>query len=456
MDNKAHNPSMQDEHTVSVSEQSALLHNLKRLAVLRLITCSGIAFSLWMLGQAFGSELQLLAPQLPNQQIISAWGILLLLTLLSLLNLWRARSGRAQAQGLYSQEMFVYLLLDSLLIVSLIYFTGGANNPFITYLLVPIVISASTLSWLSTWVLCVLAMSAYGLLLFVYQPLAALDVVMAQLGLSMHIVGMWLTFVLSALFIAYFVVNMAWDLRFTARQAAYFREQSIQNEHVMLLASQAASTAHEIGSPLTTLKVLSHELSLEKNLSTEAQDDLLLMKQQIELCQEKLQQLTNETQLEASQAQPLTAFIRSALEQWLLMSPQGEYTWSKQPSSQKGSPDVSYPHVLMQAIINLLDNANKHSGAPIKLSLSWNKTHWSLTIEDSGPGLADDFQLPNSPMDSQNGLGIGLLLSHSSIQRLGGQVTLENRTTDTSKNQEPKIGSTPTSGCLTKITVPFS
>lgn len=453
MSNQAHNQSPQGAQAVSSAEQTALLHNLKRLAVLRLITCSGIAFSLWMLGQAFGSELQLLAPQLPSQQIVSAWAILLLLTLLSLLNLWRARSGRAQAQGLYSQEMFAYLLLDSLLIASLIYFTGGANNPFITYLLVPIVISASTLSWLSTWVLCVLAMSAYGLLLFIYQPLAALDVVMAQLGLSMHIVGMWLTFVLSALFIAYFVVNMAWDLRFTARQAAYFREQSIQNEHVMLLASQAASTAHEIGSPLTTLKILSHELSLDKNLSTDAQDDLVLMKQQIELCQEKLQQLTNETQLEASQAQPLTEFIRSALEQWLLMSPQGEYKWTdslEKTAADKDSPDVSYPHVLMQAIINLLDNAHKHSGAPIELSLSWNKTHWSLNIEDSGPGLADDFQLPNSPMDSQNGLGIGLLLSHSSIQRLGGQVTLENRVTDALQKSEQ------TSGCLTNITVPFS
>ena len=449
MINKAHNQSPEGAQAVSSAEQTALLHNLKRLAVLRLITCSGIAFSLWMLGQAFGSELQLLAPQLPSQQIVSAWAILLLLTLLSLLNLWRARSGRAQAQGLYSQEMFAYLLLDSLLIASLIYFTGGANNPFITYLLVPIVISASTLSWLSTWVLCVLAMSAYGLLLFIYQPLAALDVVMAQLGLSMHIVGMWLTFVLSALFIAYFVVNMAWDLRFTARQAAFFREQSIQNEHVMLLASQAASTAHEIGSPLTTLKVLSHELSLDKNLSADAQDDLVLMKQQIELCQEKLQQLTNETQLEASQAQPLTAFIRSALEQWLLMSPQGEYKWTETP--EDNSPDVSYPHVLMQAIINLLDNAHKHSGAPIELYLSWNNTHWSLNIEDSGPGLADDFQLPNSPMNSQNGLGIGLLLSHSSIQRLGGQVTLENRATNDLKKE-----STATSGCLTNITVPFS
>ena len=458
MDNKANIQSPTLGQAVSVSEQSALLHNLKRLAVLRLITCSGIAFSLWMLGQAFGSELQLLAPQRPSEQIISAWGILLLLTLLSLLNLWRARSGRAQAQGLYSQEMFAYLLLDSLLIVSLIYFTGGANNPFITYLLVPIVISASTLSWLSTWVLCVLAMSAYGLLLFIYQPLAALDVVMAQLGLSMHIVGMWLTFVLSALFIAYFVVNMAWDLRYTARQAAFFREQSIQNEHVMLLASQAASTAHEIGSPLTTLKVLSHELSLEKNLSTDAQDDLVLMKQQIELCQEKLQQLTNETQLEMSPAQPLTHFIRNALEQWLLLSPSGEYQWQNKEALNQTAPEVRYPQVLMQAIINLLDNAAKHSGAPIQLDLSWDNASWTLTIEDSGPGLHENFQLPNSPVDSQNGLGIGLLLSHSSIQRLGGQVTLENRTTEHLQTNHPESNkdSIATSGCLTNITVPFS
>lgn len=398
----------------ALNQTDALHHNLKRLAVLRLITCSGVAFALWALGR--GST--------PDESILSAWAILTLMTLLSLINLWRANHVQGGA-SLFQQELFIYLLLDTLLIASLIYFTGGANNPFITYLLVPIVISAATLSWFSTWILCVLAMSAYGLLLFIYEPLAALDIVLAQIGLSMHIVGMWLTFILSALFIAYFVFNMAWDLKHASKQAAHFREQSIQNENVMLLASQAASTAHEIGSPLTSLKILAHELSLEKDLSDDAQQDLSLMQKQIDLCQLKLQQLTDQTALHNdAPEQPLHDFINECLQQWLLMNPKGQYQWQKE---HVNTPNVQYPLVLQQAIINLLDNAQKASQQAVDLTLSWDNENWQLLIQDFGEGIKDDFELPQKPMASENGLGIGLLLSHSSIQRLGGKVSLQNR-----------------------------
>jgi len=406
---------------MDTSAPSALIHNLKRLAVLRLITCSGIALALWFFGQEPAS----------NLQRFSAWGILVLMTLLSLLNLWRARSHNA-----LPHEMFSYLLIDTLLIVALMYFSGGANNPFITYLLVPIVISAATLSWLMTWLLCVLAMLAYGGLLFFYEPLASLEYQLAQLGLSQHIVGMWLTFVLSSLFIAYFVVEMALENRFQNQQMAQYREQSIQGEHLMLLASQAASTAHELGSPLTTLKVLTQELRLQAQ-DEQTQADLDLMHQQIELCKDKLKQLSQHQQLEQSSQQALHLFIHHALEQWLLMRPMGQYIWQ---TNHDTSPEVQYPQVLQQAIINLLNNAFDASQSTIELSLSWNKRHWSLNILDHGPGVAEEFTLPSAPMDSLQGLGIGLLLSHSSIQRLGGQVTLSNQPL----------------GCLTSIEIPFN
>jgi len=220
---------------------------------------------------------------------------------LSILNLHRARH-----QRIYKYEIFSYLLVDSFLIIFLMYFTGGANNPFITYLLVPIVISAATLSWLSTWVLTMIAMIAYGLLLFFYMPLYPLDKQLAELGLSFHIIGMWFTFTLSSLFIAYFVVEMGLDLKHQEQQTAYFREQSIQNEHLMLLASQAASTAHEIGTPLTTLKVINHDLILDDSLSSDIKQDLAIMNDQINLCHEKLKKLTRQTQLEQSESKPLT------------------------------------------------------------------------------------------------------------------------------------------------------
>ena len=402
---------------------SELIYNLRRLAILRLITCVGIMVSLLILGFDINHQFQ--------QQ--AAWGILSLMTILSLVNLSRARAQKALAY-----EVFSYLLIDSVLIVALMYFTGGANNPFITYLLVPIVISAATLSWVLTWILCVLAMLAYGGLLFFYVPLASLNSQLAQLGLSLHIVGMWLTFVLSALFIAYFVVEMALQSRHQAKQVAHFREQSIQNEHLMLLASQAASTAHELGTPLTTLKILTHEL-LQQAKDKDSQADLELMLNQIDLCKNKLNNLSQQDSLKQSPCQDLMSLIDNTLQQWLLMRPSAEYHWQEKIASS--SPTAQYPQVLQQAIINLLDNAMDASKDSLRISLNWGKESWAFQIKDTGHGLHQEFTLPNSPVNSQQGMGIGLMLSHSSIQRLGGKVTMVN----------DKSG-----GCLTEIKMPFS
>jgi two-component system sensor histidine kinase RegB len=354
--------------------------------------------------------------------------------LLSLLNLWRAKHNQAAPY-----ELFAYLLADTLLIAALIYVSGGANNPFITYLLVPIVISAATLSWAMTWLLCMLSMALYGFLLFFYFPLPALDHHLAHAGLSFHIIGMWFTFILSALLIAYFVVEMAFDLREKDKQTAHYREQVLQNEHLMLLASQAASTAHELGSPLTTIKMLSHELQQLKNLDEDSREDLQLIHQQIELCQQKLKRLSQPSQLDLSDAQPLHTFLHNTTQQWLLLQPKAQFIWHNDFKSMTQSPQVQYPLVLMQAIINLLDNANHASVQPIELSLKWNTQQWQLDIQDYGEGIADDFSMPNQPVESSNGLGIGLLLSHSSILRLGGSVSLGNHK----------------QGCLTTIKVPF-
>jgi two-component system sensor histidine kinase RegB len=409
-----------------MNTDTATLHNLNRLAILRLVTSMGVAIALMAIGLLKTSELQGFA----------AWSILLTMCLLSAFNLHRAKKGK-----LTSYEIFTYLIIDTLLIAGLMFFTGGANNPFITYMLVPIVISAATLSWLSTWLLCMLTMTLYGLLLFFYYPLASLDIQLAELGMSFHIIGMWFTFILSSLLIAYFVVEMAMDLKYQERQTAFFREQSIQNEHVMMLAGQAASTAHEIGNPLTTLKMLNHELSLSDNLSNEDKEDIALMSQQIDICQNKLKQLTQSTQVQQSQSQSLTSFIHDALQQWLLMRPTARYEWDKIPNEQ--SPTVQYPLVIQQAIINLLDNSmnasTSTSSASIELHLSWNEHKWQLYIQDFGKGVSDNFEIPKEPISSQQGLGIGLMLSHSSIQRLGGHVDLTN-------NEH---------GCLTTIELPF-
>lgn len=403
-----------------MSTHSALNYNLKRLAILRSINCIGIAIALVFLETSLHHD-----PDLDFGWLI--WG---LLSTLSIVNLIRARQ---QSAG--QNELFAYLMLDSALIVLLIYFTGGANNPFITYLLVPIVISAATQSWGKTWSLCLTAIAAYAFLLFYHVPLPMLH--MHHSGMNLHVVGMLLTFVMSALFIAYFVVDMAQQLRTEQSQVAKLREQSIQNEHVMLVANQAASTAHELGTPLTTMAVVTQDLLTQDISEAEQKEDLSLIQQQIQLCKDKLKSLVSHAQANAK-PQPLVEFIQATLDQWLLMRPRAHYQWSK-PAS--GGPQVQYPQVLQQAIINLLNNAMDASPHHVDIELVWQNRLWQLKIRDQGSGIdANKTQQLSNPQLSEDGMGIGLLLTHSSVQRLGGRVEWQNLEDG---------------GCLTIIEVPF-
>jgi len=116
-------------------------------------------------------------------------------------------------------------------------------------------------------------------------------------------------------------------------------------------------------------------------------------------------------------------------------------------SDATDTPTVQYPLVLQQAIINLLDNAqdSDQSDQPIKVVLSWqtpknSQAVWNLSIQDHGDGIHADFNLPVEPQLSEHGLGIGLLLSHNSISRLGGSVSLNNNG----------------QGCLTLIEMPLA
>jgi two-component system, sensor histidine kinase RegB len=385
--------------------QHALRHNFRRLASLRLLTCAGIAISLLFLSQGLATRAQL----------TSAWVVWVFLVGLSVLQLWRAGQHEPSPR-----EFFTYLLLDMGLIISLLYFTGGATNPFITYLLVLIVISAATLSWGHTWLLCLISLSAYGLLLFIHQPLPLLDVQLANVGLNLHIVGMWATFIMSALFIAYFVVDMAMAQQQQAKQLAQLREQSLQNEHLMAIASQAAATAHELGTPLTTMAITLKDLQLD--VSADLLPDIKLLQQQIGLCKGKLNNLVASARLSHSEPMPLPTYIHQVLDHWLLMRPQALFQ-IRQPAD--AGPQVSYPQLLQQAIINLLDNAMNVSDKALQLELSWLADCWQLSILDNGPGMPED--LPSQAIKpSSQGMGIGMLLSQSSIARLGGEVTWQN------------------------------
>jgi len=360
------------------------------------------------------------------------WGItlsLVILALITMAGLWRC----TRPWPVTDNEFFLQLLIDVLGWTALMYFSGGANNPFVSYYIVPLVIAAAVLPWRNTWLVAGISLLAYSTLLYYYRPFP-LFTPHAHGGhgggTNVHILGMWFNFLFSAGLITYFVVHMASMLRQQEARAAAQREDRLRNDQIMAVASLAAGTAHELGTPLATMTVLVGEMLQDEQLGTQAREDCKLLQRQLSQCRSILEGLTRTAELTSVQQtlrRPLAEFVRDTVGRWAVRRPGVMYDIQCTEAGQ--GPEMEYDSTLCQAMENLLNNAADTGSERIAVTYGWDERELRIDIRDWGPGidrkLLGDLGKPII-RTSGNGLGIGLLLSHATVERFGGRIELVN------------------------------
>lgn len=349
---------------------------------------------------------------------------------LTLLSLFRLR----KPWPVTEPEFFGHLLIDIVSLSVLLYFTGGANNPFVSYYLVPVCISAATLPWRYTWIITGLSLAAYSLMLFHYVPFELLSPVHNHSEpdiLNPHLLGMWLNFVVSALLITYFVVRMAHAIRDQEQQLQRTREEISNNEHILGLATLAAGTAHELATPLSTMSVTLTDLAKERSNDHGLSAEVNLLQQQLDICKRTLRKLSQTAELPLGNnkvTRRADVYLTELIDQWKIIRPDAEHSLTIKSASS--APLILTDPTLTQAIQNLLNNAADASRECINISLDWNDRHLKLTIEDNGPGLpialAGRLGKPFVTTKHQ-GLGLGLFLSHATAGRFNGRLEIYNR-----------------------------
>jgi len=366
------------------------------------------------------------APTLPFTEILVA---LIILTCVNLLTFARLRKPLPVTQ----MEFFIQLLIDLICLSAVFYFSGGANNPFVSYFLVPICICAATLSGAYTLGIAGLSVLSYSLLLFFHIPLPILSPHhhQADNSINLHVLGMWLNFFISACLITYFIVKMARDLRTQEAQLNRWREDQLRDEQVMAVATLAAGTAHELGTPLATMKLLLSELRAEYTEWKPLQKDLQLLQEQVSHCANTLRELVATAEQSKDGEIPLEeigSYCTTLIERWQIIRPdvgaQINIARNQTPINAQFHPTIA------QAIINLLNNAADASPQDIEIDINWNSQNMYWVIKDSGSGIAKEVtaHLGKSFMSTKTtGLGIGLLLTQATINRYGGTVSLHNR-----------------------------
>jgi len=320
-------------------------------------------------------------------------------------------------------EFFTNLLLDVVFLTLVLYLTGGSTNPLVSYYLIPLIISAAVLRPAHTWFIAFLNITFYTLLLFYYHPFELFSTGDQGPMTSAHFLGMWMNFGFSAILISWFVVRMAVTLREQEKAIAHSREAGLRNEQIISVASIAAGTAHEMRTPLATMAVTVDEL---RDDHPELSEEITVLEQQIERCDATLRELVSTTTEDSRRiVTTIGVMLGKLLDRWSLFRP--ETPLQVNCTAQVSKLEISYDQSLQHALMNFLHNAADASPDFVALSITSGSGVAIILIEDHGPGIPVEItdRLGKTHVSRrQGGLGLGVLLSQASIERLGGTVAL--------------------------------
>lgn len=389
------------------------LLNLRRLFALRWAMLVAMALLVVVAPPLIGIELPRLV----------MFAILLVVALLNGFGQWYA----ARSQAASASELCSQLLIDIVALSALMFFSGGATNPLVSLLLPPVAIAALGLPQRLVFLVGASAVAAYSLLMLYYLPLPIADAARAT---QLHLIGMWLTFTVSALLIAWIILRMTRLIRQRDAELATAREQALRDERITAMGTLAAGAAHELGTPLATMALILGELADDERLPADARDDLGLLRQQVAACKSIITGLSRRAgaeRLEASHAQPVDQWLDELRCQWQALRPTA--SCRLQVLNQDAPPRLAIDPRLEQALLNLLNNAANASPAPVDIRLAWNRQRIEIEIRDRGPGFPDEVlqlcgrqKLPGHA----GGFGVGLLLTSSALGQLGGELQLSN------------------------------
>lgn len=327
-------------------------------------------------------------------------------------------------QRLSSRASAALLAYDIVQLAALLFLTGGLQNPFSFLLLVPVVISATALSNKYTLTLGVLAIFCTTFLAFYHLPLPWLDGVTLQLP-NIYIGGMWFAIISSLSFTAIYAFRVADEARklsdaLTATELVLQREQHLSN-----LDGLAAAAAHELGTPLATIALVSKEMTRELKEGSALYEDATLLRSQAERCRDILQKLTS-LSTEGDRhigTMPFTAVMEEIAE------PHRNFGVSVMIEKPEGDrvPDCIRNPGILYGLGNIVENSVDYADEKVVLETGWDEDTIWVRVLDDGRGFDDEvlarigepFVTRQSRSKQGGGLGLGLFIAKTLLERSG-------------------------------------
>ncbi|MEQ1880187.1 MAG: ATP-binding protein, partial [Burkholderiales bacterium] len=353
-------------------------------------------------------------------------GVILIQAVINLRTWLRLR----KAEAVSEKELFFELLADVAALTALLYLSGGSTNPFVSLYLLPLTIAATALGARYAWAMAILTIACYSALMYFYHP-PDNGHAMHSGAFNLHLLGMWANFLVSAVLIASFVATMSASIRGRDRELAIARERSLRDEQVVALGTFAAGAAHELGTPLSTIAVITRELEHQHQADPELRQDLQRLRTQVDNCKRIVTSLTTSAGVARAgelSRQSIEEFLVSVQEKWALIRPQ--IPLDLRCGGVGDPPMIVGEETVRQTLINILNNAADASPQRVEIEGTWNQTELIIEVRDQGPGITEEIaeKAGRSFFSTKAaGRGIGLFLANATIERLGGRVALFNR-----------------------------
>lgn len=334
-------------------------------------------------------------------------------------------------------EATATLLFDMAQLALLLAVTGGLNNPFALLILVPVTVAATALERKATILLGLATIIMISIVTLAHLPLITHDGKLIKAPPIFEF-GYWLAIVIGVVFLGVYAHTVSSEIRsmgnaLLAAQMALAREQKLTD-----LGGVVAAAAHELGTPLATIKLVSSELVDELEDDPDLRDDALLIREQADRCRDILQSMgrVGKDDLHLRSA-PLLAVLREAAEPHMCRgidilfnaAPAGEGN-GRQPTIYR------YPE-LIHALRNFIQNAVDFARSTVWVEADWTGDRIRVRVSDDGKGypsgvlnrIGDPFLQPRSNAAERKeyeGMGLGVFIAKTLLERTGATLAFSN------------------------------
>ncbi len=333
------------------------------------------------------------------------------------------------------------MLLDILLLSSLLYLTGGAENPFSIFYLINLSLGAVVLRPYGALLMATVSAICFTLLVIYGQPLPALDRNMpiplalgaGDVSLNVQMQGLWVSLVGASMFIVYFITRVTTALGRREEELTLAEKRRAQAEKLEALATLAAGAAHELASPLSTIAVVARELEVElqrDGAAVHAVQDAQLIRREVTRCRGILDLMASDAG-ESTGEEIVELTVEELIAQMMDGLPDASRIETEMVGDSQASTLIVPRHALVQSLRGLVRNAldASPSDGHVELRTTEDGTRLEFEIRDRGTGMsAEVLDRAGEPFfttkEPGQGMGLGLFLTRKVIERLDGSLKL--------------------------------